>query len=185
MKREIAGHILCSNWIPTKLDENSIVEILQLEKVETCTFHEGLFRVHTNCRSENPNSLLVSPAIHDWRLIMGCQLLYPLLSKEITEDLSRIEKRSFSFGVDIWCGYYSWMVSEEGKLRRYYHFSDGEIEEKGNPCDYDDLIEETKHEECVFRLSKTFGLDMDEIEENDLYRNATLYVFNKEIGWLE
>jgi len=183
MHTEIAGHILCSNWIPSKLGETKIVEILNLKNPITCTFSEGLLKVHTNSRDENPNTLLISPLIKGWNLIMGCQLIYTKLSKELTEKLSKFEQSSFSFGVDIWCGYYSWMFSHKGELKRYYLFGDGEIEEEGSSI-YDEFMKEYKHDECVFQISKKIGFDMNNISLEDLNRESKLYHFDHEIGWI-
>lgn len=184
MEKEIVGHISCSNWIPTKLTELEVVEILNLRNPQACTFKEALFTVNTNNRSEKPNSILISPAIGSWRLIMGCQLMYTTLSKNFTEALSKVEGQSFSLGIDIWCGYYFWMCSVQGSLKGYYLFSDGEIEKYSREDELDRLMVDCESEESVFKLSKSFGLDMDLISKNDLYKKAILWEFDHNPDWL-
>ncbi len=77
MNDSMSKYILCCNWISTKLEEERIVEILDLEKQESLKFNEGLDIVHTNKREEYPDFIMISPEIKSWRLIVGCQLMYP------------------------------------------------------------------------------------------------------------
>lgn len=180
MQLEIAQHISCANWIPTKLSISEIVATLNLQNLVECTFEEGLQKVHTNYRQENPNAILISPTIASWNLIMGCQLQDVELANDFTTKLSKIEGQSFALGIDIWCGYYFWMYSVDGKLMRYYLFDDGEIEEVGQKNLADECIRDCNHDECVMKLSKTFGLDMDLISTDDLGKKAFIASFSRE-----
>lgn len=165
---ELDGYILCSNWIATRYSVDEIVRILALNNVETLSFEEGLHRTHTNNRDENPNSILISPKINGFHLIMGHPLMLIENATVLTEKLSANKGAVFAFGVDIWCAYHSWLYAENGQLIRYYENVDSLVSEYGEKQEFEQWIEDYSDGESVFLLSKKFGLDMDELKEKHL-----------------
>lgn len=169
------GYFSCSNWVATQIEAKTIVKILDLQNPRELPFPEAVEALH---EPGYPNSILISPKIQSWRLIMGAQLAHLNISIYLLEQLSQKSSTPIvSLGTDAWCAYYSWMYAEGGKISRYYQYHDGEIKEYGFKMEFEKEIEGEVYENCVFKISKKFGLDVESSQIKDFQGEATIWDF--------
>lgn len=174
MKKEIAGWFYCANWIPLKIDCVEIYSIIGLHSPITCSFEEGLSKVHVNSRNEYPLSVLISPKIGEWTLICGYQLSKIETSTWFTERLSLSIRNAFAFGIDIWCGYHTWMFANEGRVIRCFEWRDGFENTGGEKLEFEKDIQDFSDDSHVFNFSKQVGFDIESIQTEHLAMPATL-----------